>query len=215
MAFLNITVDTVEVSKSMFFDRGHIEAMLGKGEAKALSKMGAYVRTTAKGSLKYATKKNASSLPGQPPRVHRGQMFTSKNKKTGVTAARSASPLKELIYFTFDSASKSVVIGPAKFKPTVRTPVPAVLEHGGTAVISIEKFTVHSASAGTGRKATIRQAENYRRKLQNGTLANTSRKTYRIEKTIPIAKRPFVGPALQKNLSKFAGLFANLQGLNK
>lgn len=44
------------------------------------------------------------------------------------------SPLKELIYFAYDEANGSVVVGPADFKNRAKRSyrVPTVLEQGGT-----------------------------------------------------------------------------------
>lgn len=55
-------------------------------------------------------RRKGRSKPGQPPHAHSGE-------------------LRDLLYFSYDKASRGVVVGPAAFSR--RTGVPAVLEHGG------------------------------------------------------------------------------------
>ena len=95
--------------KAMFFDRKAVLGAVDRATRNVLSKFGAFVRTTAKHSIR---KRKAISQPGQPPSSHVGT-------------------LRDLIYFGYDTTSRSVVIGPTPFRSTVEAP--PLLEYGGTA----------------------------------------------------------------------------------
>jgi hypothetical protein len=92
--------------KTLFFDKPTVLRAVDKAKRAVLSKAGAFIRTTAKHSIR--TKKG-STPAGQPPHSHEGS-------------------LRRLIYFGYDPATDSVVIGPVGFK---RTGAPHVLEFGG------------------------------------------------------------------------------------
>lgn len=131
---LNVTIFG---ERGAFFNPKIITDATDKATKKALSKAGAFVRTSAKSSLRYAKK---SAVPGMPPKVHRGGSMgyqrTTTNKKTGVSKTRSVSPLKELLFFAYVESSKSVVVGPMDFPSAAKRTykVPTVLELGGTVI---------------------------------------------------------------------------------
>lgn len=81
------------------------------GTKSALSRFGAFVRTSAQRSMRPGGKKNAIAAPGTPPRTHTGL-------------------LRKLIWFGYDDSTDSVVVGPKRFNSSGR-PVPQVLEQGG------------------------------------------------------------------------------------
>ena len=97
------------VTKAMFFDRKAVTGAVDRATRKVFSKFGAFVRTTAKHSIR---KRKAVSQPGNPPSSHVGL-------------------LKKLIYFGYDPGRKSVVIGPTPLRGTAEAP--PLLEYGGTA----------------------------------------------------------------------------------
>lgn len=99
----------LKIDKSIFFDRRKIMNAVDAGVRKVLSKFGAFVRTAARSSIR---RRKAVSEPGKPPSSHTGL-------------------LKKLIYFGFDTARKSVVIGPAPLRSQVEAP--PLLEYGGHA----------------------------------------------------------------------------------
>lgn len=169
---------TIQGVRGDFFNPGKVLAAMDKATAKALTKAGAFVRTSAKSSLRYAKK---ASIPGQPPKVHRGNSFQrpSVNKKTGQVVKRSVSPLKELIFFAYSSATKSVVIGPMEFRASknAKYKVPSILERGGSGAQVQYKW------AGKGQRIPVNAV-------------------------VTIAKRPFMQPALDKNVPKFPNLFS-------
>jgi hypothetical protein len=121
--------DLVRV-KDAFFDRAAVGDRVPPAIRQALSKFGAFVRKRAKSSLKY---KDGTSAPGQPAAVHRSDRFTRTTKSKGKTKVQHASPLRELLFFSFDQAQRSVVIGPAAGGP--RSGAPENLEKGGQAVV--------------------------------------------------------------------------------
>ena len=98
------------VTKAMFFDRKAVTDAVDRAARKVLSKFGAFVRTAAKHSIR---KRKAVSQPGQPPSSHAGH-------------------LRRLIFFGYDPARKSVVIGPTPFRSEAEAP--PLLEYGGRAV---------------------------------------------------------------------------------
>jgi len=97
-------------AKEGFFDRGKVLRAVDRAARKVLSRFGAFVRTRAQTSLR---KRRGTSPPGQPPYSHVGL-------------------LKKLIYFAYDLAAKTVVIGPVLLRED--SEAPKLLEHGGTAM---------------------------------------------------------------------------------
>ena len=97
------------VTKEMFFDRKAVTSAVDRGTRRVLSKFGAYVRTTARHSIR---KRKAVSEPGRPPSSHVGL-------------------LKKLLFFGYDAGRKSVVIGPTPLHGEAETP--PLLEYGGKA----------------------------------------------------------------------------------
>lgn len=95
--------------KRLFFDRAGVLAKVDAATRRVLSKFGAFVRRTAKSSIRSRKK---PSPPGSPPSSHTGL-------------------LKRLIFFGYDPARRSVVIGPAPLRSTVEAP--PLLEYGGAA----------------------------------------------------------------------------------
>lgn len=176
----------VRESKRMFFNTEAVKRSIGAATQKALSRQGAYIRQRMKGSLRY--RKKASKSP-DPPSVHRTESFrrTTTNRKTGVQTVRATSPLKELVFFAYDPATRSVVVGPAKFGSSPGV-VPPTLEKGGPAAF-IEQLPKEKK----GPKASPRQAETFRRLVKEGRIivepGPLKIKTYRM------APRPFVRPA--------------------
>lgn len=88
-----------------FFDRPAVIKAVGRCQARAMSRMGAFLRTRARSLLR---KRKKSSGPGQPPSDHGGA-------------------LKRLLFFAYDPSSKTTVVGPEKFGPGF---APHALEFG-------------------------------------------------------------------------------------
>ena len=96
-------------AKRMFFDRDGLVQKTNAATRRALSKFGAFVRTRARSSIRPGKKPSA---PGRPPRSHTGL-------------------LKKFIFFGYDPAAQSVVIGPARLNKSTFEALEA-LEYGGT-----------------------------------------------------------------------------------
>lgn len=87
--------------------------------------------------------------------------------------------LKQLIFFSYDFEKKSVVIGPTLSNHP--TGAPEVLEHGGEADVTDSVWKTRRGQK-TREKRTRR---------------------------VKIAERPFMGPALDRELPKLPGMWAN------
>ena len=96
--------------KRMFFTSKAVLSATDRATRRVLSKFGAYVRRTAKSSIR---KRKAISSPGSPPSSHTGL-------------------LKRFILFGYDPSKRSVVIGPLRLTRGGRGDAPRALEEGGT-----------------------------------------------------------------------------------
>lgn len=137
--------------RQAFFDAKKVTDMVEKKKLKALAKFGAFVRRRAKSSIR---KRKRTSEPGSPPSSHIGT-------------------LKNLIYFAYDAASGTTVVGPIPFGG--KAVAPALLEHGGS--------------------------------ISGGALKQNKIGSVRKPRTLNYRPRPFMVPALEAELPKFAGLF--------
>lgn len=96
-------------AKRMFFDSAAVTRGVDRTTRRVFSKFGAYVRRSAKSSIR---KRKRTSASGKPPSSHLGL-------------------LKKMIYFSYDRGEDSVVIGPqALHGKHYRDALPA-LEYGG------------------------------------------------------------------------------------
>ena len=137
--------------QSHFFDSTKVTSATGKAARRVLSRFGAFVRRTAKSSIR---KRKKASSPGRPP-----------TSRTGL--------LKKFIFFGYIPASDSVVVGPIKLNSKVGE-TPRVLELGG-------KTTVTSGGP----------------------------KSKRMKRTVKIAARPYMTPAMNKELPKLPDMWKN------
>lgn len=99
---------TVTNFKLLFFDRQKIVKAIGRAKVAVGARAGGLVRTIARRSMR---RRKKSSPAGSPPSVHAGQ-------------------LRDLLFFGYDTATGSTVVGPVPFKAGT---VPKLLEFGGTA----------------------------------------------------------------------------------
>ena len=95
-------------AKGLFFDRAKVTGAVDKGTRRVLSKFGAFVRRSAKSSIR---KRKRVSEPGKPPSSHTGL-------------------LKRHIYFLYSPERRSVIIGPVLLNS--KSDAPYLLEHGDT-----------------------------------------------------------------------------------
>ena len=98
------------VSSKMFFDRKPVMRAAGRATRRVLSRFGAFVRRTARSSIR---RRKRVSDPGQPPSSHAGD-------------------LRQGILFGYDDRRDSVVIGPRPFNAKNSQDALEMLEHGGT-----------------------------------------------------------------------------------
>lgn len=98
--------------KHLFFNRAEVIREVGRLNAAALRRAGAFVRRRARSSMR---RRKAASNPGSPPSAH------------------SRHPTRSLknILFAYDPVNKSVVIGPVLFSRSQPGGVPAIHEFGG------------------------------------------------------------------------------------
>lgn len=140
-----------------FFDSKVVMSATDRAERRILSRAGAYVRRISRSSIR---KRKKTSEPGKPPTNRIGT-------------------LKKLIFFTYDTNRKSVVIGPMKFG---KGEAPKALEEGGT--ITVEVPTIE-------RRNGVRRIKSIKR-----------------ERTT-IKNRPYMKPAFDKVLPTVAEQFQN------
>ena len=101
-----------EITK-LFFDRKAVLGKVDRATRRVLSRFGAFVRRTARSSIR---KRKRTSAPGAPPSSHTGL-------------------LKKFIFFGYDPAKRSVVIGPERLSQKGRGEAPHLLEYGGTGTV--------------------------------------------------------------------------------
>lgn len=99
--------------KQLFFDRQAVISKVDAASRKVLSKFGAFVRRSAKSSIR---KRKKPAPPGSPPSSHTGL-------------------LKKFIFFGYDPERQSVVIGPTRLNQKGRGEAPPLLEYGGKATL--------------------------------------------------------------------------------
>jgi hypothetical protein len=161
--------------KEYFFDRAAVQNAVARGNLRALSKAGAYVRTRARTSLR---RRKKPAAPGQPPSVHSRDSFaTLKN-----------------ILFGLEPQRQAVLIGPVGLGGASRNSavvpdgtVPNVLEFGGQVSVLEEQLSYYDH----GQKVTRwRQTNPQGRQVRGRTLPHRRRR-------VRVASRPFMGPALE------------------
>lgn len=97
-------------TKQFFFDKKAVRSRVDRTTRRVLSRFGAYVRRTARSSIR---RRKKTSSPGSPPSSHTGL-------------------LRRFIWFGYEPSKRSVVIGPARLTQNGRGQAPELLEHGGT-----------------------------------------------------------------------------------
>lgn len=181
-----------------FFDTKEIRSKVSAATRKVLSKFGAFVRQTAKQSMK---KKAGPAPPGQPPHSHVGL-------------------LKRWILFGYDKTKESVVVGPTKLPK--KGNVPETLEKGGTVPARKNPRRV-KRKIGDGGVMLLRKTNsaaskqvvdlNYQKRWVTFGPLKTARQVVHAEKleselwgpmeiTGTVEPRPYMGPAFENELPK-------------
>jgi hypothetical protein len=107
-----IGMRSISQAKAGFFDRAAVIGAVDAMSRRVLSKFGAYVRQSARTSIR---KRKAASAVGSPPSSHVGL-------------------LRKFILFSWDAEKRSVVIGAALLNGRAYRDTPSVLEYGGRAM---------------------------------------------------------------------------------
>ena len=127
-----------KAAKGLFLDREAVARDLDRTTAKALAKAGAWIRTTARNSIRSvpASKRFTAppSNPGEPPRSRVGH-------------------LKRFLFFVYEPSAKSVVVGPARIARATGpgTPPPTAVFTGSSVVVAW-KSSVAAFHGTTGAK---------------------------------------------------------------
>ena len=115
----------IKINTHTFFYNKKVLRLLDKKTHSVFRRFGGYVRTVAKNSIKPVGKKGTPSKPGQPPKSRKGL-------------------LKNFIFYGFDLAKRSVIIGPQKIHG-LKGKAPNVLEYGGNARNKSQKGHITNA----------------------------------------------------------------------
>lgn len=156
----------VHVDFSMFLDRSNVFERLDRRNKTLLLRTGGFTRTAMKNQMKRAPKKKtiqraidddgAEVLIDNAGRMHRRDgtylpashadkivqaQRVHNNSKPGEPPYAREGSLKRLIYFGFDPAGPSVVVGPMRFATRTRPgggkSVPELLNEGGVAKLAM------------------------------------------------------------------------------
>lgn len=128
--------------RDWFFDSDKVLRAVESAKIKNLSKAGAFVMTRARTSIRPATRRRSVSRPGEKPVSHVGT-------------------LKRFIYFSYDPASGSVVVGPAKVGAVVGVDAPHSIEYGGPVIAPGVARGVHMAARPFMHPALEAEAPNF------------------------------------------------------
>jgi len=192
-----------KAAKEGFFDIDKVQRALNAAARKALTRFGTIVRRAARASMKSGRKGKSVSKPGEPPRVQKGQ-------------------LKRFLFFSWDSQSRSVVIGPSRL-PSGGGIVPGILEAGGQSVMRNPRRRLRKVLTGgeiaIDRPGGTTTKPNAGGRLVTYILLRTAAQVARANKlqevlygpdkvTVHIAARPYMGPALRSKASELPPLWA-------
>jgi hypothetical protein len=170
----------IDQAKAMFFDRKKVQRSADRATVRVLSRFGAYVRQTARRSIRPAPKKKLKDMTHEERAQYKRAYAIDKRKgkplpkrpmvergsPAGQPPYSRTGLLREFIFFVYDRMRRSVIIGPARFARKTGN-APEALEYGGRS------------------KATTRG------------------KTY----SIFIESRPFMHPAFEQEKPKLPGMW--------
>lgn len=177
---------TVDYSiKESFFDREKIQRQVNKGKAKALSKIGSYVRRRARTDV--LRRRSGTSEPGQPPHVH---------------STDSTASLRNILFGLTDR--DSVLIGPVKLNG--QSP------RGNAAIKS--QYNVAEMLEHGGRGQILQAVDPSSKRLLTYVPRRLRGKVRYRSRAVSIAARPFMSVALEREKAAGTILkaFQNLVG---
>ena len=134
-------------AKRWFFDRTVVEKMVDASTREALNRAGALVRTIARRSMHYVT-----SLPFQLRQMDRGDRKRLSGQPAPSApgspphAVRPHPWIREFLYYAYDPAAASVVIGPVRLSSRVN--IPALHEFGGRVMVKNPRYVRRKIGSG-------------------------------------------------------------------
>ncbi len=182
--------------KAKFFDRTRVMAAVDRRTGTVLSRFGGLVRKVARQSIRPRLK---ASQPGQPPSSH-------------------TRLLKEGIWYAYEPARRSVVIGPVGLnkvyidgagQPTQGT-VPQTLEQGGQIGILEALWHYRYRVAGRGKNRTaVREEGDFWEQIPISKIRRRKDAGHRTRlRTVTIQARPYMGPAFDVGISQLPGIWS-------
>ena len=175
-------------AKNFFFDRAAVLNAIDERTHKSMNQIGGRIRVTAQRSMR----------PSKPNK--KGEITPSKPGKPPKRYGSIGQGLTE-IYYNYDPTKRRVQVGPVKanYESFPEATVPEVHEFGKTVYILEAEFAV----AGQPDQKEWRQVN----KRGAGNARRYNRPMRR--KNITYPKRPFMGPALEKNMKFIRDQWAN------
>lgn len=180
----------INQAKAGFFDRVAVMMALNKMSAKVLPKAGAFVMRTARSSIKKPRKRKSGEMTDRQRTAFKRREKLFKQGKIASKPVQPSMPsrpgepprgptglLKKHLFFSYDPATKSVVVGPALLNKS--TGAPAVLEQGGPTEVTVLKFVTRAGQVTTERSKRV----------------------------VTIEARPYMAPAYKRNEDKIRQLF--------
>jgi hypothetical protein len=183
-----------------FLDRREVQKRLGKANARAMSKVGAFLRRRARSSLR---RRKRTSRPGEPPSVHSDDAVAN---------------LKNIL-FAVEPRRQSLVVGPVALNQVNQSwidlagrTVPQVMEFGDVLVLREWRFAQLDAKqkwSGWDRyTSTAKFGTEWRRQDRRWRDAARKRRGHRLsdlgvqtrQRRAIYRPRPFMGPALQQEV---------------
>jgi len=171
--------------KRMFFDSPAVVRRVDKRTRRVFSRFGAYVRRTARQSIRKPPKtKIATDMQGRRWRV-RNELWAAS--APGNPPYSQTGLLRQFIFFGYDIRRRSVVIGPEKLTGRVSETAAHALEFGGESTTYDYQWRAAKGSHKQNGKLRVKRAKVYRK--------------------VKIAARPFMRPAFARELPKLSGLW--------
>lgn len=142
----------VDDAKSLFFDRKQTISALDETERKGLSRWGWQLRRKVKRSLRKARQKKLAQLTQEERQRYRIRQEYAKREglpkpKRPLASSKPGEPprmrvglIKKLMFFAYEPANRSVVVGPAVIDNP--TGAPEILEEGGFVQTRAGRFRI-------------------------------------------------------------------------
>lgn len=186
---------TFKAAKDNFFDRLKVKEKVEKGTRNALAKIGGFIRTNSRRRIRKARRMKPDELSDAQRAAWEAsgkdrKKLPLKSSEPGQAPRERRGGLRSGILFAYDSHSKSVVTGPARFN--FLSEAPEDLEKGGASELTAFEQNPQAAS----KRATEKQLAAFREKVKAGELKARPRGRKRRFR-FRIKKRPYMAPALE------------------